>query len=58
MPILSPIGKPGMLIDILKYCNKDGIDGNCNDMKGMTSGVNCSCYMQQAYEEMMNLKKY
>lgn len=58
MPILSPIGKPGILLDILNYCNKDGIVGNANDMKGMSSGVNCSCYMMQAYKEMMDLKKY
>lgn len=58
MPILSPIGKPGILLDILNYCNKDGIVGNANDMKGMSSGVNCSCYMMQAYKEMMDLKKH
>lgn len=58
MPILSPIGKPGMLLDILNYCNKDGVEGNCNDMKGMSNGVNCSCYMKQAYKEMMDLKKH
>ena len=58
MPILSPIGKPGMLLDILNYCNKDGIDGNCNDMKGMSSGVNCSFFMKEAYKEMMDLKKH
>ena len=58
MPILRPIGDPGKLLDILNYCNRDGVENNSNDLKGLTRGVNCSCYMLQAYKEMQILKKF
>lgn len=57
MPILKPINKPGDLAKVIKYCNADGIKHNKNDDKGLTLGLNCSCFADYAIKDMQNVKK-